>query len=260
MLRDLSSTKLQKIKAEFQKNQVFYEEMQELDALVQAYGLKSKSLEEENDSEKKESNKVFVALTSNKRFYGTINRDVMERLMSRIDKGSGDSYIVIGQTGRQYLDDTEYADKCTYLDFTGGEPSPEEALSLIKRLSDYEQVFVFYPTFINSFRQEVALIDITHKPKPKEVEEIEVDYIFEPDIMELLRFFETQVRLILFNRVLLETKLAQTGARLTKMQRARERAGELVKEEEQTINKELNSLQNMRLLETFAGFQKKERT
>lgn len=254
MLRDISATRLQAIRAEFDKNALFYREMHKLDALVQTYALKHSLLKNENSTTGKQ---VFVALTSNKRFYGTINREITERFIGRMAKDSDSAYIMIGQTGKQHLEHTEYADKCAYWEFVDDEPTDAEILSLIKLLSDYESVFVFYPTFINSFRQEVGLIDVTHKSEPEFAERIEIDYIFEPDIEELMVFFETQVRLILFNRVLLETKLAQTGARLSRMQRARERAGELVGEERHAIHKEVMALGSKRLLETFAGFQKK---
>src|SRR5690606_1077397 len=117
------------------------------------------------------------------------------------------------------------------------------------RLGDFSQVFMFYPTFINTFRQEVGMIDITYQPTVTTTGTLEIGYIFEPDIDALLEFFETQVRLILFNRVLLETKMAQTGARLSKMQRAREEAGVRVKEQRREIHKEEMVIQSMRLLE-----------
>lgn len=254
MLRDISATRLQSIRAEFDKNALFYREMHQLDALVQTYALKHSLLKNKTTTTGKQ---VFVGLTSNKRFYGTINREITERFTARMAKDAESTYLMIGQTGKQYLEHTEHASKCAYWEFADDEPTDEEALSLIKLLLDYESVFVFYPTFINSFRQEVGLIDITHKAEPELAERVEIDYIFEPDIEELMFFFETQVRLILFNRVLLETKLAQTGARLSRMQRARERAGELVGEERHAIHKEVMALQSKRLLETFAGFQKK---
>jgi hypothetical protein len=43
-----------------------------------------------------------------------------------------------------------------------------------------------------------------------------------------------------------------------KMQRARERAGEMLTAERRVIHKEISTMQSMRLLETFAGFHNKD--
>lgn len=253
MLRDISATRLQSIRAAFDKNALFYREMHQLDALVQTYALRHSLSEGQTETGKQ----IFVALTSNRRFYGTINREITERFIGRMEKDQDSAYLMIGQTGRNLLELTDHSGQSGYWEFANEEPTEKEIFELIRILSDYESIYVFYPTFINPFRQEVALIDITHKASPEFVEGVSVDYIFEPEIDELIEFFETQVRLILFNRVLLETKLAQTGARLTRMQRAREQADDLIKEQRRAIHKEQVGLQNKRLLETFAGFQKK---
>jgi F0F1-type ATP synthase gamma subunit len=118
-------------------------------------------------------------------------------------------------------------------------------------------VIVVHPTYFNSFTQGAAMTDLTHVPSLY-VEPIEepLQYLFEPEIPDILDFFATQIRLVLFQRVMLETRLALIGARLMKMQRARERAGELILAQRRTIHKEMNTVAGMRLLETFTGFQK----
>lgn len=256
MLRDISANKLQIIRAAFEKNGAFYKEMRSLDLLVQTYAERNNPSRNKKNIQKKDKD-VFVALTSNKRFFGTLNRDIAFRLIDRLKKDSEIDAVVIGQTGRTILESTEFASRCSYVVFEEDAPTSAEVFSLIRKLGGYNRIYMFYPTFINSFRQEVGLIDITYHPTIAKDEKLEVGYIFEPDIEALLTFFETQVRLILFNRVLLETKLAQTGARLSKMQRAREEAGERLKEQRREIHKEMMALQSMHLLETFAGFGKK---
>jgi F-type H+-transporting ATPase subunit gamma len=258
MLRDISANKLQVIRTAFEKNGAFYNEMRGLDLLVQAYAEKNNPTHTRKNKQKEEKD-VFVGLTSNKRFFGTLNRDIAFRLIDRPKKDAECDAVVIGQTGRTILENTEFASRCSYISFEEDTPTSAEVFSLIRKLGGYNRIYMFYPTFINSFRQEVGLIDITYHPTISKDEKIEVGYIFEPDIEALLTFFETQVRLILFNRVLLETKLAQTGARLSKMQRAREEAGERLKELRREMHKEMMAIQSMHLLETFAGFGKKEK-
>jgi F0F1-type ATP synthase gamma subunit len=136
-----------------------------------------------------------------------------------------------------------------------------EIFTCINGLSEFTEILVIHPTFVNSFDQHAMTTDLTHIPKiAKDVTEKtpELDYLFEPEIPKIIAFFKTQIRLVLFARVVLETRLALTGARLMKMQRARERAEELLKQQRRVIHKEISTVQSMRLLEAFAGFRTKD--
>jgi len=72
----------------------------------------------------------------------------------------------------------------------------------------------------------------------------------------MVEFFERQVRSLLFLRVLLETDLSRTAARLISMSSAEERANEMMKEKKSQLRKVMTSFINRRLLETFAGMSK----
>jgi F0F1-type ATP synthase gamma subunit len=138
------------------------------------------------------------------------------------------------------------------------EPTPQEVERIIGSLREYDEVVVIHPTFINAFEQKAKLTDLTHVPPRTSPTVPALEYIIEPDIPAMIVFFKTQIRLVLFDRIVLETRLALTGARLMKMQRARERAGEMLVAERRVIHKEISTMQSMRLLETFAGFHKKD--
>ncbi|HFC10965.1 MAG TPA: hypothetical protein ENJ75_02120, partial [Candidatus Kaiserbacteria bacterium] len=73
-LFDISVERLGRLRAEFQKNQKFYVDISELYANIK------QTMKERGDLRKKTTNvkkKVFIAFTSNARFYGSINADVM---------------------------------------------------------------------------------------------------------------------------------------------------------------------------------------
>lgn len=252
MLRDISATRLQAIRAEFDANQAYYAELHELMELIKGYAKEQGISLEQPD----EQQRVYVALTANRRFYGQLNNDIMKALYARLEEDTSAQALVIGATGLQYLDrNTPPGKVVDRIQFVHDEPTNAEVQSVIEQLAAYNEVMVVHPTFINSFRQEPRLTDITHQPPAASpTVNPEVDYIFEPDLPALLRFFRTQVRMVLFRRVLLETRVALTGARLMKMQRARERANELVKSERRAIHKQISTIQSMRLLETFTGF------
>ena len=255
MLRDISATRLQAIRAEVEANQAYYQELHELMALVKNYALDNNiTIDTEHHS------RVYIAVTANRRFYGHVNADVMDAFVAALQADPESAGYVIGSTGAQYWEQQQPVVAQTPSFLTPSDrsrisdvPTQTEVRNIVESVAGYNEVVVVHPQFVNSFVQEAQQTDLTHVPHQKDAQP-SVDYIVEPDIPALLRFFRTQVRLVLFRRVLLETRLALTGARLMKMQRARERAKELEQQERRRIHKQISTVQNMRLLETFTGF------
>tara|TARA_B100000745_G_scaffold299469_1_gene250365 strand:- start:640 stop:1479 length:840 start_codon:yes stop_codon:yes gene_type:complete len=251
MLRDISATRLQSIRAAYEANERYFLELHGLMHLIHTYSAK-KGI----PLPPAEKGKVYVALTSNRRFYGTLNVDVMQALYEAKQKDPEASCVVIGQTGKQIIARTpKFAGmKPSYHAFAKDEPTPEEIVQMVEKLKQHAEVFVVHPTYVNAFEQKGKTTDLTHVPHTKAEEAKTFEYLIEPDIPRMLDFFKTQIRLVLFDRVVLETRLALTGARLMKMQRARERAEEMLISERRLIHKEVRTMQSMRLLETFTGY------
>jgi ATP synthase F1 gamma subunit len=255
MLRDISATKLQSIRVLFDANLAYFKELHELMALVQSYAGETKP----SSGEQKKPQRVYVALTSNKRFYGTLNHEIIHMLEASLVKDNGADCLVIGQTGRQIIEIAPLSKTPQLYACAKDEPTEKELFEIVSSLSSYQEIFIIHPTFINSFQQHALTTDMTHVlKKTTSLHKRSIDYIFEPDIPKIILFFQTQIRLVLFTRVMLETRLALTGARLMKMQRAREKAGELVLVQRRIIHKETSTVGSMRLLEAFAGFGKRK--
>lgn len=252
MLRDISATRLQTIKLAYEANKRYYAELHHLMYLVQSYAILHNITLPETTS-----GTMYVALTSNRRFYGTLNDEVIKKMRTNIKADSGASCLIIGQTGEYIFEHSGAISGVSveYASFQKDEPTPSEVLAVVQKLSPYTEVKVVHPTYINAFTQSPIVTDITHVKERKEMlQEDTFEYLIEPDIPKMLDFFRTQIRLVLFDRVLLETRFALTGARLMKMQRARERAEEMQKIERRQIHKEVKTIQSMRLLETFTGY------
>lgn len=250
MLRDISATKLHSIRAAYEANEKYFSELHELMRLLQTYAFEKKI-----DIPVAHKKRVLVAVTSNRRFYGTLNLDVIKKLKEEIAKDTECECLILGKTGEQIIERIPIAAATSYTTFAKDEPTSDEMHLVVQQLSEYTQVVVIHPTYINAFEQEAKVTDVTHVPDTKtDVEVPTLEYLFEPDIPAMLDFFSTQIRFVLFDRIVLETRLALTGARLMKMQRAREKTIEISKEQRHVIHKEISTMQSMRLLETFTGF------
>ncbi len=254
-LQDISSIRMQTIRRQFEKNTRFFRGIREVYGVVSAHAREgTHSVSHRERGPQKDKKDLYIGITSNKRFYGTLNRDVTAALLRRISSAQQAEFLIVGQTGAQYLTNTAHAGVAKETVFANDVPSTQELRLTLHTLETYGRIYAIYPRFINPFRQEVAMVDITETPSIAETADMRVEYIFEPDIPSMLTFFDAQVRRVLFERVLLESELARTATRLLKMRDAQESAGEMRGEQERALRREMSAIANMHLLETFVGF------
>jgi ATP synthase F1 gamma subunit len=250
VLQDIGSVKMQSIRLGFEQNARFFAGIRAVYAIVKAHA-QELGLSETANAKTRD---LYIALTSNKRFYGTLNRDIIRAFLQLIRTAQGSDFFVVGQTGAQYLQRAESTDAVTRVEFADDAPTADELKSLMAKSDPYRRVFLVYPKFINTFRQDIALADITETPSDFVPPSLKAKYIFEPEIQKMLQFFEGQVRRVLFERVLLETELARSAARSLKMRDARERAGDLRKKYQHELNREYATVAEIELMETFIGY------
>lgn len=263
-LEDISALHLQSIRSGFERNRTFYAGIRALYGTVRTFG------EKKQLKIKKERSTLLVALTSNKRFYGGLMREVVSGLGKSLTQIPSADALVIGRAGWQYIEQMNLVSRVRQTLTEDDMPTAEEFESLLSTFEHYERVLVLYPKFINPFRQDVGIEDITQSPeraipaseaisadtKTQTGDEDEVGYIFEPEVPEILAFFDAQVVRVLFQGVLLEADLARTAARLLRLEESQERAHTLVLRAQARVRKEVYSISESELLETFAGFRK----
>lgn len=260
VLCDISAMNIQKIRENFKKNKLFYKEISDLYRLVKlqsAYAKQNISTDINNDDKQKV---LAVAITSNKRFYGSLNNDVMEFFLKYTEEQDDMVSMIIGATGRQFLVNHADAKQFEYAVFGEDNPSPKEIDLFLSKTNNYDKVLVFYPSFINMFKQAPVMVDITYTPEIKNTAIQTERYILEPELFEIVKFFETRVKHMLFKRTMLETELARTATRVMRMSMAENRASVIIKKRMNELKKESRVLSNARLLETFAGLSKWKKT
>lgn len=250
-LRGLSALELKRYRERFERNANFYTELQILYHLVRQI---AKRRGKQTAIPKFAGGVLYVAFTSNKHFYGSLNNDVMWEFVKKT--GTDDECYIIGQTGATFW--KKYGKKrksLEYITFAQDTPTRQEMLDFLKKAARYSQVFVFYPGFVSVIKQQVQSLDITYSEAPQEESPImTLDYILEPEIAGMSYFFETQVRLLLFERMLLETQLSRVAARLVKMDTADQNATAMIKKQRTKVARGYSALSDARLLETFTSY------
>ena len=254
---EAAAVKLASLRRAYLRNDKFYTDITHIYHLVKTNAQAAK-LQTRNINVP--AKKLAVALTSNQRFFGLINSEIMAKFVTFSQK-SGAEKLVIGTTGQNFLRSTNYKKSYQSITFKSDIPDREETVGFLKLIKEYAQVLIFYPKFTSIVRQEVGSVEITGQiPEASKANkkglESEFNLIFEPEILKILEFFETEVKMILIKRVFLETDLARTAARLLSMSQAEERTDQEIKAKKTELRKVAKSITNAQLLETFSGIKK----
>ena len=255
-LFDVSAEKIKRLRVAFEKNKAFYDDIADLYQSIKQTAFERGELPKKSASVVQT---VTVAFTSNIRFYGVVNAEVIGAFIEHMRSSADSDYIVIGRTGKTLMGEVpDLQKRASYYAFKEDEPDGEERRQFLKNVASYNQVQVFYPSFRNVFSQKVVMQDITYTPRIEAIpnQTLAFDYIFEPELPKILNFFETKVRYLLFKRVMLESELSRTAARLIPMNKAQDRSGEEITRLRRAVRRKVANFNDLRLLESFSAISK----
>lgn len=254
-LLEVAALRIKNIKREFEHNKTFFKEVSELYNIVKESSVKLGIKLPNSDMSQKEKRTISVVITSNQRFHGLLNSRVVDRFLDS-DRGEKSKCIIIGRTGKQYTSGGGEDDECEYITFKNDYPTPGETLAFLRKVAPYDHVFLYYPKFVTVFSQEVGVVDITYSQDSEANDtdkEKGLDYIYEPELVKIIDFFETQVRKLLFLRIMLESELARTSARLVKMNATEGISTKMVENKKRVLRKERSIINDIHLLESFSS-------
>ena len=255
---EAAAVKLKKIRDAFNRNARYYEEINFIYHLVEM-NAKRMQMERIKSQIERKSARLYIAFTSNQRFFGSINTEIMNTFI-RDSEPSEIEKMIIGVTGKAYVRSTGQKFSYKEMDFKKDLPAEDEIAQFLKMTENYDQVRVFYPKFISFLKQEVGVTDITQKialrDSKKNEKTKEIHLLFEPELDKMIKFFDTQVRWLLFQRIILESDMARTAARLLTMSQAEERTDFEIKKKKADLRKVIRSFTNAQLLDTFSGIKR----
>ncbi len=244
VLRDIAASRTRELRGQFRHNVAFYKEVRDLYAVV-------RGLMRQREIRAAPLRGAWgILVTSNVRFYGGLNRRVIEYYLDHFEEYQ--DHLVIGNTGSQYIAQTQYFSQCDYKSFQNDLPQKEEMRDLIARMREYDRVDIYYPAYKNPFQQEPASFDINAAPEtPEDSEELSESFLAEPELKRLNDFFSTHVKWALFQRIILETDLSRASARLMKMHSAEGASDDMMKELNNDIQRQRKAQRNIQLLESI---------
>jgi len=252
---DIANLKIKRIRAVVERNSYFFQE------ISQVYRLIKKLAEKRRVSYKKPKGIVSLILTSNYRFYGSINSDLIRFFTAVVKKintdpaKGGTDIIVLGKAAIDYFKANKVFSNYQEILLKDDQPNAEELTNLINITSPYNQVLVFHSRLKSLLTQEPVVTDITATSTTTETDltnPLNFRFIFEPELFKILSFFDSQILTLLLESTFLESELSRTASRFISMDQAENEANKFIDEYEKLASYTKRSMANNQILENFA--------
>lgn len=179
---------------------------------------------------------VAVFLSANTGLYGDIIQKTFKLFLDEVKTGNEDIEVaIVGRLGlalfQAAMPDTPY----TFFEIPDTNITPKQMAQLIGHIVQYEEIRVYYPTFHSAIRQEPSRYTISAETPLSELQQEggrKDKYLFEPDLKEILIFFEREIFGSLMDQTVREGQLAKYAARIMTL----DRSGENIKENLKSLN------------------------
>ena len=245
---EIANLKIKKIRADAERNRIFFGEIGSVYSLVKDLAVRQKI------TIKKPKKTVSLVLTSNYRFYGSINSDLLDYYTQAIQKLATD-HIYLGKAAIDYFRARPPSANHKEVLLKDDAPDAGELNSLAVELSAYNQVFVFHSRMKSLLVQQPTVIDITASADASHLEGEKMQkfkFIFEPELPKILEFFDSQIITLLLEGAFLESELSRTASRFISMDQAETEANKFIKEYQILKAYTKRNMDNNTILENFA--------
>jgi len=204
---------------------------------------------------------AYVMIAAEGGLSGDIDLRLIEAVLSKYDPATTD-LIVIGGHGTSQLTQRGIPYKYSFR-----VPSSENYIDvspILKVISDYTQVRVYYETYISLGVQDIKQIDLVSQVKTMSAEVeadlpmTDVDTVFEPSLDAIIDQMEKTMMGLAFSQVILESGLAQDASRFNAMVVAKKRSTDLVSEYNLDYHRSKRSEGDRRLREVMTSLKKKK--
>ena len=244
---EIANQKMKRIRAASERNRIFLKEISSIYTFVRNLALK-KGL-----AMAKPKARISLVLTSNYRFYGQVNSDLLQFFISSIAKMQTD-IVVIGKVGQEFFHTSKQFKSIPSIILKTDQPDALELKGLVDIIKDYNQVLVFHSSLKTILMQQPTVSQISAAAQNFTKNEKEkFKFIFEPELPKVVNFFDSQILTLLLEGTFLESEVSRTASRFVSMDQAEIEANKFIKEYGKLRSYAKRNLDNNTILENFAS-------
>lgn len=195
---------------------------------------------------KRNKRSAIVLISPDTKFSGAINHQVFEQFQKSFQQLQATTdAIIVGSVGEQLFREKFPSQKYLAFHIPQAHNKIGDLKSLIEQLVNYNRVDIYYPRFFTLIKQEPVATNITGDMQLERGNNSDAisraqerDFVFEPGLDTMLRFFELQVFTSLLQQTVNESYLANLGSRIVTL----ESATQSVKKEYQKLTQQYRNL------------------
>lgn len=218
--------------------------------------------------------KAIIVVSSSQGLCGSYNTEIIRKLEKLVPEHLDCDFFVIGSKGQDWF--KKQASKNPQINYypydIPEEVQIEDLRRLITMFNYYNEIHMIYSKFINTATREIVFLElaepalilddqkeeenekISQKEKQKKLnKKIQGEFIFEPDIDQIIDSISDKLRYALFRQQILDSKLALYSSQMVAMQTASENAKDLMKDLQMQYNKARRKLIDRKIQEVQAG-------
>lgn len=179
---------------------------------------------------------VAVLLSANTGLYGDIIERTFRLFLSEVRAAPADIEVaIVGRLGLALFQAAMPETPYSFFELPDTNITPSTMSQIIAHIVQYEEIRVYYPTFQSAIRQVPSKYTISAETPLSELQEKggrKSKYIFEPNLKEILVFFEKEIFASLMDQTIREAQLAKYAARIMTL----DRSGENIKRSLKALN------------------------
>ena len=210
---------------------------------------------------------LMVVITSNRGLCGAFNSNVIREAKRMVSENYYDQYkngnlwfMTVGKKGYDYFKKQKvnfFAEHNNLFNDLTFEKADLIAENIMKRFveGEFDRVDLIYNQFKNAAVQNLTnepFLPVETAPAGK-LKTIPVDYIFEPEKEEIIRDLIPKSLKIQFYKAVLDSFVAENGARMTAMHKATDNATEMIRDLTLQYNKARQAAITSQILEVVSG-------
>ncbi|MBI2597075.1 F0F1 ATP synthase subunit gamma [Candidatus Daviesbacteria bacterium] len=253
---EIANIKIKKIRGEVVRNRQFFEEISFVYGLIKVLADKKKI------SAQKNKKTISLILTSNFRFYGNINADLIDFFIATISKLDTD-ILLVNKAAIDYFKAQASLHLGGIKAYLPGElntvmlksdmPNPLELQNLVNIVKDYNQVLIFYSKLKSLLIQTPQVLDLSSaQTQAQKSNQMDFKFIFEPELPKILAFFDNQIITLILEEAFLESEASRTASRFISMDQAETDANKFIKEYTILRANAKKIMDNNKILENYA--------
>lgn len=166
---------------------------------------------------------ISVLLSSNNKLYGDIVVRVFNLFMQDIKRNPTDIAIV-GRSGKGMFEGQNLKLPYAYFEIPDENIKLQDLSPVFNYMVKYEKILVYYGRFLNIISQEPAVSEVSgeesliDQPLTPAEEVDKTPFFFEPNLQQILGFFEDQVFASILKQTVDESELSRLASRIKSME------------------------------------------